>query len=82
MISEVKTLAALGLLELLANLPPSGNRSNDSASMNNVGSWGNVWASSVDGANSHNLNFNSSDADWNNDNRANGQSVRCLRDWI
>jgi hypothetical protein len=71
----------LWLLELLANLPSAGNRNNDSASMDYVGSWGIVWASSVDGSNSHNLNWNSDDADWNNDNRAYGFSVRCLRDY-
>ncbi len=70
-----------GLLELLANLPSAGNRNNFDGSMNNVGSWGNVWASSVDGSNSHNVNFDSDDADWNNTNRANGLSVRCLRDY-
>ena len=49
--------------------------------MNDVGSWGNVWASSVDGSHSHNVNFNSDNADWNSNNRANGLSVRCLRDY-
>ena len=70
------------LLELLANLPSAGNRNNSSGSLNDQGSWGNVWSSSASGSNSSNLNFNSGDADWNNDNRANGLSVRCLRDYI
>ncbi len=52
------------LLELLANLPSAGNRNNFDGSMNDVGSWGDVWASSVDGSNSHNVNFDSDNADW------------------
>ena len=80
-ISEVKTLAALGLLELLAHLPSAGNHNNSSGSLDNQGSNGNLWSASVDGSNSRNLNFDSGDADWNNDNRANGLSVRCLRDY-
>lgn len=69
------------LEKCLLLLPSAGNRNHNSASMNDVGSWGDMWAGSVDGSNSHNLNWNSDDADWNNDNRANGLSVRCLRDW-
>jgi uncharacterized protein (TIGR02145 family) len=61
-------------------LPSAGVRDSYSASMYGVGEWGDVWASSVDGSNSHNVNFDADDADWNNDNRANGLSVRCLRD--
>jgi len=45
-----------------------------------VGAWGVVWASSVEGSDSHNVYFNSSDAVWDSDYRAYGFSVRCLRD--
>ncbi len=62
--------------------PSAGNRNNNDGSMNNQGSNGNVWSSSVDGKYSHYLNFNSDNANKNNNNRANGHSVRCLKDYI
>jgi uncharacterized protein (TIGR02145 family) len=58
----------------------SGNRNNADGSLNNVGSNGNYWSSSVNGTNAWNLNFNSGNANMNNNNRANGFSVRCLKD--
>lgn len=62
-------------------LPVGGNRNNNNGSLNNVGSNGNYWSSTVDGINARNLNFNSSNANTdNNNNRANGNSVRCLKD--
>ena len=47
--------------------------------MNNVGSNGNLWSSSLNEDNTNNawnLNFNSDNVDLNNNNRCNGQSVR------
>ena len=61
-------------------MPVAGNRNNSNGSLNNVGSNGNYWSSTVDGINSRNLNFNSTGANMNNNNRANGYSVRCLKD--
>lgn len=61
-------------------LSVAGNRNNSNGSLGNVGSNGNYWSSTVDGTNSRNLNFNSSDANMNSNNRANGFSVRCLKD--
>ncbi len=61
-------------------LPLAGNRNNSNGSLNNVGSNGNYWSSSVSGSNAQNLNFNSTNANVNNNNRANGNSVRCLKD--
>jgi len=61
-------------------LPSAGYHSGDSAFMNNVDSSGGVWAASVDGSNSHCLNWGSVDAGWDIDGRAYGWSVRCLRD--
>lgn len=58
-------------------LPAAGYR-NDS-SLNNAGSNGNYWSRSLNTSNSnnaYNLNFNSGNIDWNNNNRYNGQSVR------
>jgi uncharacterized protein (TIGR02145 family) len=61
-------------------LPVAGNRNNSNGVLNNVGSNGNYWSSTVNGINSRNLNFNSSNANMNSNNRANGFSVRCLKD--
>jgi hypothetical protein len=63
-------------------IPPSaGNRSRASGALNNRGSNGNYWSSSVSGTNARNLNFNSSSVNpANTNNRANGFSVRCVKD--
>ena len=63
-----------------ARLVPAGNRNNDNGALNNVGSNGNYWSSTVNGDNARNLNFNSGNANMNSNNRANGSSVRCLKD--
>ncbi len=62
---------------------PGGNR-NTSGSINNVGSNGNWWSSSVDGDSAWNRNLNSSNSgvNRNSNSQANGNSVRCLRDLI
>ena len=62
-------------------IPVAGNRNNSNGSLNNVGSNGNYWSSTVNGTNSRNLNFNSGNANMNNNNRANGFSVRCIKDY-
>ena len=56
----------------------SGYRNNSDGSLNNVGSNGYVWLSSANSQNNaYNLNFNSSNVNpQNNNNRANGFSVR------
>ena len=46
-----------------------------------MGSNGHYWSSTVNGTNARNLNFNSGNANMNNNNRANGFSVRYLKDW-
>ncbi|MBQ7684235.1 MAG: hypothetical protein IJT48_07075 [Bacteroidaceae bacterium] len=59
-------------------LPAAGNRWN--GEFNNVGSWGNYWSSTPnDENNAYELNFNSGNANWNNNNRNNEQSVRPVR---
>lgn len=55
-------------------------RKNSNGTLNNVGSNGNYWSSTVNGTNARNLNFNSGNANMNSNNRANGFSVRCLKD--
>ncbi len=62
-------------------LPLAGNRNNSNGSLNNVGTNGNYWSSTVSGTNARNLNFNSSSANMNTNNRANGNAVRCLKDY-
>ena len=70
---QYQQAVATGLLFL----PAAGNR-NDS-DLNNAGSNGNYWSSTQNPSNTnnaYNLNFNSGNMDWNNNNRNNGQSVR------
>ena len=61
--------------------PASGYRNNSDGSMNNVGSNGNYWSASPNSeSNGYYLNFNSSNVNpSNNNNRANGFSVRCVQ---
>ncbi|MBQ6204190.1 MAG: hypothetical protein IJK46_08880 [Prevotella sp.] len=50
--------------------------------MNNAGSNGNYWSSTLNESNTNNawnLNFNSGNVNTNNNNRNNGQSVRPVR---
>ena len=63
------------------SLAASGNRNRTSGGLNNVGSNGNYWSyASNSQANAYNLNFNSSNLNpLNNNNRANGFSVRPCR---
>ncbi len=58
------------------NAPAAGYR--NGSSLNNAGSNGNYWSSTPNSNtnNAYNLNFNSSNYDWNNNNRNNGHSVR------
>jgi uncharacterized protein (TIGR02145 family) len=58
----------------------SGNRNNSNGALNNVGSNGNYWSSTVSGTNATNRNFNATGTNANNNNRANGLTVRCLKD--
>ncbi|SEJ36514.1 major paralogous domain-containing protein [Cyclobacterium xiamenense] len=62
-------------------LPMAGNRNNSNGSLNNVGTNGNYWSSTVSSTNSRNLKFNRSNANMNTNNRANGNAVRCLKDY-
>ena len=62
------------------NLPMAGFRDFDDGSLDNVGSSGFYWSSSVVGANASNLSFDSSNANIRSGRRANGYSVRCFKD--
>jgi uncharacterized protein (TIGR02145 family) len=60
----------------------SGNRNRTNGTLNNLGTNGNYWSSTVSGTNARNLNFNSTVANTdNNNNCANGLTVRCLKDY-
>jgi hypothetical protein len=70
-------MLCFGMCKKYILLPVAGN---SNGSLNNVGSNGNYWSSTVDGTNSRNLNFNSNNASMSSNNRGNGNSVRCLKD--
>jgi hypothetical protein len=71
----------LCVINLVVIFPVGGNRNNSDGSLNNQGSNGNYWSSSVSGTNASNLNFNSTAVNpANANNRANGFTVRCLKD--
>jgi hypothetical protein len=61
-------------------LPMAGYRNFNDGSLSFVGSNGNYWSSTVNGTTSWNLIFNSGNARMNDLSRANGFSVRCLKD--
>ncbi len=67
----------------MLKVPASGYRNNSSGALNNVGSNGYYWSSSPNSSSSNNagnLNFNTSNVNpLNNNNRANGFSVRCVQ---
>jgi uncharacterized protein (TIGR02145 family) len=58
----------------------AGYRTTNSGTLTIVGSSGYYWSSTVSGTYSRGLGFNSSLANMNDDNRAYGFSVRCLKD--
>ena len=60
--------------------PSAGNRNRINGLLTNQGTNGNCWRSAVRGTNARNLNFNSTAANTNNNNRANGSTVRCPKD--
>ena len=62
-------------------LPSSGYRNRTNGLLSNQGTNGHCWSSTVSGTNARNLNFNSTVANVNNNNRANGFTVRCLKDY-
>ena len=57
----------------------AGNRSNSTGSLGNVGTNGRYWTSTVNGLASQNLIIPSNNAGMNGNGRANGFSVRCLK---
>jgi uncharacterized protein (TIGR02145 family) len=74
------TLNAAGAFASLLKLPTSGGRDYSDGSLGSVGTGGAYWSSTVSGAGSRFLNFDSSNAFTGTGFRANGFSVRCLKD--
>jgi uncharacterized protein (TIGR02145 family) len=71
---------AAGAFASPLKLPVAGYRLNSNGSLNNVGSGGSYWSSTVAGTSSRYLYFVSSNAGMNSNDRANGFSVRCIKD--
>ena len=71
---------AAGAFASPLKLPVAGYRNYSSGSLNDVGSYGDYWSSTVNGTNARNLYFYSSNALMSSDGRAYGFSVRCLKD--
>jgi len=61
-------------------LPVAGNRRGFNGSLSNAGSYGYYWSGTADGTNTRHLYFNSNNALMLSDSRANGISVRCIKD--
>ncbi|MEI7829966.1 MAG: fimbrillin family protein [Prolixibacteraceae bacterium] len=61
-------------------LPGAGYRSYSNGTLNNVGTHGFYWSCTVAGTDSRDLKFNSGSALMGSDYRANGFSVRCIKD--
>ena len=62
--------------------PAAGYRYYNHGDANNRGNNGNYWSSRTNNTNANNLYFNSSNVNMNNNNRANGYSVRCVQNLL
>jgi uncharacterized protein (TIGR02145 family) len=71
---------AAGAFASPLKLPVAGTRLVGSGSLSYVGSYGIYWSSSDNGGNSRSLRFDGSDAYMDTYDRANGRSVRCIKD--
>ena len=72
----------LGAFTSPLKLPSAGYRLNSNGTIYNSGGLGNYWSSTVNGTDSRNLYCYSSGASINDGNRANGYSVRCIKDFV
>jgi hypothetical protein len=81
--SEEATFSPQSLVGAYASplkLTTDGRRSSSSGGLGSVGTYGYYWSSTVSGSNAYYLNFGSGDSNMNNNNRANGFSIRCVKD--
>jgi uncharacterized protein (TIGR02145 family) len=69
-----------GAVNSVLKLPVAGRRDDSDGSLHNVGSYGTYWSSTVGGSKASLLYFNSSNAYIFSDQRANGFSVRCIKE--
>jgi len=69
-----------GAIASALKLPMADFRSSSNGSLNNVGTGGSYWSSTVSGAGARGLGFSSSTAYMVGSSRAGGGSVRCLKD--
>ena len=69
-----------GAINSPLKLPLAGYRYYSNGTLRNVGSLGYYWSSTVSSTNARYLSFSSSYATMNNNYRANGYSVRCIKD--
>lgn len=71
---------AEGAFNSTLKLPMAGHRSFSNALLNNVGSGGSYWSSTIDGTNAQRLSFNINGAFINSIRRADGHSLRCIKE--
>ena len=71
---------SVGAFNSALKFPVAGYRNVSSGRLSNVGSSGAYWSSTVSGTNARGLGFTSSNASMNSFNRANGCSVRCIKE--
>jgi hypothetical protein len=71
---------SVGAINSPLKLPLAGYRDNSNGSLNDVGSNGYYWSSTVSSTYARTLSFGSSNANMLNGNRAYGDSVRCIKD--
>jgi len=69
-----------GAIASALKLPMAGGRSSSNGSLSSLVALGFYWSCTVSGASARRLNFGSSGADMDGYDRANGTSVRCLKD--
>ncbi len=74
----IKVIDSATAFSNFLKFPVAGYRFNFGGSVNDQGSWGLVWTSSVGGSYSVHVNFDSGIADWYSGYRAGGLSVRCV----
>jgi uncharacterized protein (TIGR02145 family) len=72
--------SSVGAINSPLKLPFAGARNSINGTLYNVGSIGFYWSSTVSSSYARYLSFNSSNAPMNNNNRASGFSVRCIKD--
>jgi uncharacterized protein (TIGR02145 family) len=75
---KVKVIDSATAFSNFLKFPVAGYRDSFDGSVDDQGSWGGVWTSSVDGSYSVDVCFGSGDADWDSNDRAGGLSVRCV----